>query len=208
MNLVRLRLGNLISSVGRYIVLSGLFLGALISMRAENVVVTVKGTVVSGGDQYGLFKIGKDLKGQDFTFVFTFDRSLAKKGKDGSQCAYGADSDVAGTNPSAPATGVLTIGNGSFTFGERSDTTWGAGRLTSSICISIHEGQYPQSEGIDLSLIPARDQRMSNSPDWHAPANDVQYSDEPRFGHFVIVRSRDFEHVTMGTLIVKSVTVQ
>jgi hypothetical protein len=212
MNLQCVRKLCTISRAARTILLGCISLSASLTLFASTVTVTVEGTV-SGGDQYGIFGVGKDLKGQEFTLVFTFDDANVRK-IEGDQCDA-PHSEGKGSNPSSPAKAVLTIGKGSFTFGNQGNSEWAVSRTLASSCsgsmvgMFIHEGVYPQTEGFDLRLFPAQAKiPLIRSLDWHSPFAATGYDNNPENGVFVISHPRDFMRLTKGYLFVKSVTVQ
>jgi len=203
---------TLASSVAKGLVLSGLALTASITALAEKVTVTVKGTVSAGGDMYGIFGVGKDIGGKPFTLTFTFDDARAHKGD--APCADAA-SVFNGSNPSSPAAAVLTIGHGSFTFGNLPNSTWSAHRDVDSTCgpdalfLSLNEGTYPQVEGFQFKLISVPGKPWATkSIDWHSPLHATDFDSGQNSQSFIIVHPGDFTRLTQGVLVVESVTVQ
>jgi hypothetical protein len=89
--------------------------------RAAKVVITVTGTVGIGVDTSGVFgPPDSSLLGEPFTLVFTVDDTAGVQNT--ANCPNGLpySSSITSTATSNPATAVLTIGSGSFTFGVSS----------------------------------------------------------------------------------------
>ena len=87
--------------------------------RSAQIIVTVTGTVLGGGDSIGLFKLGKEWTGAPFTLVFTFDDTKGyRTSADRTSCpktAYG----IEGKGESSPGTAVITINGISHEFGKK-----------------------------------------------------------------------------------------
>jgi hypothetical protein len=212
MGILRLRSNHLLSAVGKCLILSGLILGALPALRAEKVVVTITGTATAG-DMYGIFGLGKAFTDQPFTLVVTFDDANAQINQGGDY--PGTSSLLVETGASSAATAVLTIGNGSFTFGEQANSRLEAARYLqiygreSSISLSISEGQDPQIQGFSVMLQPVEgNPLMTKSLDWHSPLAQTEYDPQPRLGTFAISKPHDFIKLTKGYLIVKTVSIE
>ena len=75
-------------------------------ISAAEVVITVKGTVApQSTDDYGIFQVGRDLKGQEFTLTITFDDSKSAV-RVTNDCPV---SEISQTSGSSPARVVLKI---------------------------------------------------------------------------------------------------
>jgi hypothetical protein len=160
-----------------------------------------------------MFGVGKNLEGQPFTLVFSFDDETGKKTQDDG-CPDSA-STITGTHSAFPATAVLTIGTKSFTFGNYPDSLWTAQRQVKSGCspnligFVVSEGHYPQGNAVDIRIVPADGKPpVSESQDWHTPLLPTEFSPDARYGDFSISRPHDFSTFTSGSLIVKTVKIE
>lgn len=179
--------------------------------KSGGVVITVKGKVSIGHDDYGIFKVGRNLAGQNFTLIFTFAES-AQHGshlcddKSGGASFFGT--------AKTPAEAVLTIGNGSFTFGAEPDSTWAVSRGIPSECtddeieMNVKEGIYPQVTLLQVKLQPPPGGRPLNTTiDWNSPLSSSNLNKSPQLASFGISRPNDYEHSDHGVLIPDSVTI-
>jgi hypothetical protein len=181
--------------------------------QAEEIVITVKGMVKSGIDDYGIFKVGRNLAGQPFVIVFTFDDdattdSFFCDGKPDGIGHYGTITDH-------PAKAVLTIAGSSYVFGEQENSEWGVFRGIADGCqgdrvaFDVKEGVYPQNSLLLVALAAMKGAPPLNaSIDWGAPiSRDSGIDPDPTFSAFSIVRQGDFEHYDRGVLIPEKFTV-
>jgi hypothetical protein len=113
-------------AAGRYaafLILAGMIWSPWpVNAVAAEVVITVKGTVAPDSfDDDGIFKVGRDLKGQPFTLTITFDASKAEE-RNNEGCV---SSSVKGSTASGNlARAVLKIGRGSYVFGTKPESRW------------------------------------------------------------------------------------
>lgn len=179
--------------------------------QAGEVAITVKGKVSIGHDDYGIFKVGRNLAGQNFTLVYTFTKS-AQHGshlcddKSGGASYFGT--------AKTPAKAVLTIGNGSFTFGDTPDSTWGVSRGIPSECtddeieMNVKEGIYPQVTLLQVKLqAPPGGVPLNTTIDWNSPLSSSNLDKSPLLSSFGISHPNDYEHSVHGVLIPESVTI-
>ena len=177
-----------------------------------NIVITVKGKVSIGHDDYGIFKVGRNLAGQNFTVVFVFSEGAKRQPH---LCGDQSDgTSYLGTAKDVPAKTLLTIGRGSFVFGAQPDSEWGAFRGVASYCMeekiafNVKEGIYPQTTLLWVKLQPPEGgQPLNTSIDWSSPVSSSNLDKNPSLSSFGISRPNDYEHSDQGVLIPESVTV-
>lgn len=176
------------------------------------IVITVKGKVSLGHDDYGIFKVGRNLAGQDFTLVMTISESANHRHH---MCGDEADgTSYLGTAKDVPAKAVLTIGNGSFVFGGQPDSSWGAFRgvpsqcMVDKIAMNVKEGIYPQTTLLWVKLQPPPGGKPLNTTiDWHSPLSSSNLDKSPLLSSFGISHPNDYEHSDHGVLIPESMTI-
>ena len=177
-----------------------------------NIVITVKGKVSLGHDDYGIFKLGRNLAGQDFTLVMTFSTAASHRQH---MCGEKADgTSYLGTSKDVPAKAVLTIGKGAFVFGAQPDSSWGAFRGVVSECMenkvafNFKEGTYPQTTLLWVKLqAPEGVSPLNTSIDWNSPFSSANLNKSPLLSSFGISHPGDYEHCDHGVLIPDSVTI-
>jgi len=184
---------------------------AISTVQAADVTITVKGTVaLDSPDDYGIFQVGKDLKGQPFTLTITFDDSKSVvRVTNGSSV-----SEISQTSGSSPARVVLKIGPGSYVFGTKPESKWSAYKSTdpkSGCCggIGFHvmEGIYPQTSLLWLKLEPAIGGKpLYGSVEWQTPISSARLDGDPMASQFRITRPGDHLRVTRGRLMPQSMT--
>jgi hypothetical protein len=181
-------------------------------IKAADIVVTVTGTLVGGGDSFPIFDVGRSLGGKPFTLVFTFDDAKGEKTPLAS-CA-GSASGINGRGANSPGTAVLTVGTKSYTFGTRKDAHSAAWREINSFCsqslisFEIVEGVEPANLGVNIRIHPNPGKSLTQNPDWRAP---VSITDMESFsnmdGGFFISRPGDFYHQAKSAFSFKSLTI-
>jgi hypothetical protein len=179
-------------------------------ISAAEVVITVKGTVApQSTDDYGIFQVGRDLKGQEFTLTITFDDSKSAV-RVTNDCPV---SEISQTSGSSPARVVLKIGPGSYIFGTKPESKWSAYKSTAPNCggvaIGFHvmEGVYPQTSLLWLTLQPPPGgSQFTGSVQWQTPISSPRVDGSPTLGQFTITRPGDYQHVTRGWLMARSMT--
>ena len=184
---------------------------AISTVQAAEVTITVKGTVaLDSPDDYGIFQVGKDLKGQAFTLTITFDDSKSVvRVTNGSSV-----SEISQNSGSSPARVVLKIGPGSYVFGTKPESKWSAYKSTdpkSGCCggIGFHvmEGIYPQTSLLWLKLEPAIGGKpLYGSVQWQTPISSARLDGDPMASQFRITRPGDYQRVTRGRLMPQSMT--
>lgn len=186
---------------------------AVSTVQAAEVTITVKGTVAPDSpDDYGIFQVGKDLKGQAFTLTITFDDSKSVvRVTNGSSV-----SEISQTSGSSPARVVLKIGPGSYVFGTKPESKWSAYKSTdpkSGCCggIGFHvmEGIYPQTSLLWLTLQPppGNGTPLYGSVQWQTPISSPQVDGSPMLSQFTITRPGDYQRITRGRLMARSMSV-
>jgi hypothetical protein len=176
------------------------------------IVITVKGKVSVGNDDYGIFKVGRNLAGKDFTLVMTFSRAATQHQH---MCIDKADgTSYLGSAKDVPAKAILSIGDGSFVFGAQPDSSWGAFRGLTSDCmedrvvLSFKEGAYPQATLLWVKLQPSGRLPLNTSISWDSALSSSQLDQSPNLSSFGISHSGDYEHSDHGVLIPDSVSIQ
>ena len=176
--------------------------GASITSHAATVVVTVTGTA-EGGDQYDIFHVGGRFRDQSFTLIFTFDDSVNTEKSQNGFCP-GLHIRNSGSSSSAPVTAVLSIGDGSFTFGEDPTGNWSIVRCADGeIFLTMNEGIEPHIEGFDLRLRPEGKSAVAQSLDWKTPLAKIDFA--PAAHRVLINHANDFEHISEAFLRVENV---
>ena len=174
---------------------------------AAEVVITVKGTVAPDSfDDDGIFKVGRELKGQPFTLTITFDASKAEE-RNNEGCV---SSSVKGSTASGnPARAVLKIGTGAYVFGTKPESRWEAWRdapsgcdVTGGVSFSVFEGTYPQTTILRMPMHPDG-KKLSASVDWHLAIPTMRIGTVEQF---VISHPGDSEHQVRGRLMATSMT--
>jgi hypothetical protein len=174
---------------------------------AAEVVITVKGTVAPDSfDDDGIFKVGRELKGQPFTLTITFDASKAEE-RNNEGCV---SSSVKGSTASgSPARAVLKIGAGSYVFGTKPESRWEAWRdapsgcdVTGGVSFSVFEGTYPQTTILRMPMHPDG-KKLSASVDWNLAIPTTKIGTVEQF---VISHPGDSEHQVRGRLMATSMT--
>jgi hypothetical protein len=193
--------------------LAALLCLAVSTLQAADVTITVKGTVAPDSpDDYGIFQVGKDLKGQEFTLTITFDdsKSVVRVTND---CQV---SEISQTSGSTPARVVLKIGPGSYVFGTKPESKWSAYKSTDPKCgggggIGFHvmEGIYPQTSLLWLTLQPppGNGTPLTGSVQWQTPISSPQVDGSPMLSQFTITRPGDYQRITRGRLMARSMFV-
>ena len=183
---------------------------AVSTVQGAEVTMTVKGTVAPDSpDDYGIFQVGKDLKGQTFTLTITFDDSKSVV-RVTNGCSV---SEISQTSGSSPARVVLKIGPGSYVLGTKPESKWSAYKSTDPKCggggaIGFHvmEGIYPQTSLLWLKLEPPVGGRpLYGSVQWQTPISSPLDGD-PMVSQFAITRPGDYQRVTRGRLMPQSMT--
>jgi hypothetical protein len=151
------------------IVLSLLAIG---QMKGAEVVATVTGIVRGGsGDMLHIFGKNRDMTGQPFTLVFTFDDTKGKPIKI-TQC-QGTASGVEGDGEDSPGKAVLTIGDKSYTFGTTKNRHSGTWREITTDCARSHivfQVNDNHNNNIELNIRPAAGARsFTQDTDWRHP---------------------------------------
>jgi hypothetical protein len=137
--------------------------------KAADVNITITGVLTGGWDQLGIFATGKEAQsmgGKPFTLVFTFDDAK------GRAHAENRSSSLSGEGPASGAKAVLTMGTGSFTFGDDKFSSWSVYRSPGLISAYVNEkkGSYfNDSPGVDVRIMPAQGSRTQFGADWKAP---------------------------------------
>ena len=152
-----------------------LLLLAYRQMKGAEVVATVTGIVRGGsGDMLHIFGTKRDMTGQPFTLVFTFDDTKGKPIKI-TQC-QGTASGVEGDGDDSPGKAVLTIGDKSYTFGagkRRHSGTWReitTDCARSHIVFQVNDNTDKYSNTIELNIRPAIGARsFTQDTDWRHP---------------------------------------
>jgi hypothetical protein len=152
-----------------------LLLLAIRQMKGAEVVVTVTGIVRGGsGDMLHIFGTKRDMTGEPFTVVFTFDDTKGKPIKI-TQC-LGTASGVEGDGEDSPGTAVLTIAGKSYTFGttkHRHSGTWReitTGCAHSHIVFQVDDNTDKYNVNIELNIRPAAGARsFTQDTDWRHP---------------------------------------
>ena len=139
-------------------VLTSTLLMVMCSLPANgsDTVITVKGTINGGRDDYGIFGMGKAMPaGTLYTLVFTFDET---KGKPMPPGCPNSGSRIVGIGQTSPGTAVLTINGKSFEFGLKPDARSRAWRSVASACsdseisMAVEEGHYSLVTGVNIKI--------------------------------------------------------
>jgi len=151
--------------------------------QAKLITITITGTISSGTDNTGVFVApGTNLAGLVATVVYTFDDT--KGTQESSPCPGGCFSGITGTTPSSPGTATVTIGGGSYTFGEQaaaasssSDILFYYPPLPSSADYSVGD-TFPNGNGsdyVDVFVYPATGAPpLSTTDNWESSLTDTQ----------------------------------
>jgi hypothetical protein len=178
-------------------------------MRAAEITATVTGVLTGGWDQMGMFFTGneaKNLGGKPFTLVFTFDDAKGKP-EAGGNCPRG----VSGEGPQSPGKAVLTMGNGSYTFGDAGKFSTsgiyrecGGGLL--SMSISERKGSFfNDAPQVDVRIVPGNGSRsLPHGSDWRSPMSTTGVDNQSSC--FIILRRMNSPEVR-GCFDVKKVEV-
>jgi hypothetical protein len=156
--------------------LAGLLAAVCLSQlaRADDVTITIAGTVFSGTDETGVFGFPKntDLTGKPFTLTFAFDDTK------GTEAFTSTGSYIKNTSASNPGTAALQIGDGSFGFGTLGYSPYqsearvsSAGSVTNSeYALQAGDGNYGGNwNDIQGTISPARGTVLTTNPSWEAP---------------------------------------
>jgi hypothetical protein len=176
--------------------------------RAAETTVTITGVLTGGWDQLGIFATGKEaqnMSGKPFTLVFTFDDAKGKPLTNGN-CVQG----VAGEGTQSPGRAMLTMGNGSFTFGGAEKfSTSSIGRdcagMFFGMFVSEKKGSFfNTSPAVDVRVIPGNGNRqLPLAHDWRAPFSSTGVDNSSSC--FIIVRADRPNKEVKGCFDVKKV---
>lgn len=140
--------------------------------RADEVIITVTGSVLLGIDITGVFGFtpNTDLTGKPYTLTFIFDDTLGTK-------VFTANGSYIESTSAAsnPGRAVLQIGDGSFAFGTSSNSQSSA-RLTAA---GVNDSSYGLQAGeatldstwnnVQGTIIPAQGTTLTTNPSWGRP---------------------------------------
>jgi len=176
----------------------------------SDVVITVKGTLNGGRDNYGIFGMGKNMpKGTPYTLVFTFDEA---KGRPMPAACPNSGSRIVGIGQGSPGTAVITINGKSFEFGHKPDARSRAWRSIVTVCseseigMAVEEGHYSLATGVNIRINPNLGSRsLTQDRDWRSPVALSNFHARNDDNAFAI--RRNYYGETMSYLSVDSVTV-
>ena len=176
----------------------------------SEVVITVKGTLNGGRDDYGIFGMGRKMPGgTPYTLVFTFDEA---KGRPMPAACPNSGSRIVGIGQSSPGIAVLTINGKSFEFGHKPGARSRAWRSIGTVCseseigMSVEEGRFPVISGMNIRINPNRGGRsLTQDRDWRGSVALSNFYARNDDNAFVIRRNNSSE--TMSFLSVDSLTV-
>jgi hypothetical protein len=154
-----------------------LFLLATGRVKGAEIVVTATGVIMGGtGDALHLFGNVRNLNGQPFTVVFTYDDTKGKRTPLAG--CEGTATGVEGDGADSPGKAVLTIAGKSYTFGTKKYSHSGTWREIASFCSQSHIVFEVDDTGnnswnstvIEVNIHPADKGRpFTQNPDWRSP---------------------------------------
>ena len=180
--------------------------------NGSEVVITVKGEINGGRDDFGTFGMGRTMPmGTPYTLVFRFDDT---KGKAIPGACPNSGSRIVGIGQSSPGTALLTINGKSYEFGRRPDARSRAWRSIATVCsdseigMAVEEGHYSLASGVNIKIVPNPGQRsLTQDRDWRGSLSVSKFYARNGDNAFAINRPGNYGAQTMSYLSVSSVTV-
>ncbi len=193
----------------------GLSLTAILligSARAEEITITVTGTLNGGRDMFGIFAMPGNIMdaGTPYTLTFTFDDSKGQALKGGPCTGTG----IFGTGQNSPGTAVLTINGKSYEFGRKPDAVSRIWRALPSSCSDcelgflVKEGPESLMSGVNIKVSANRGQKaLTGERDWRSDVSLSNFEARNTYNAFAIRRPGNYSAQTMSYLSVSTVTV-
>jgi hypothetical protein len=196
---------------GIAIVVTGLFVFRMLPSRGKDVVVTIKGQLISGMDNFHIFDVGLNLNYQPFTLVYTFDTTKGRRITSRPACPD-TGSGIEGDGENSPGTAVLTVGDRSVTFGKQAIRHSGAWREIDSSCsqgqIVFAISESIINNGVDVRIHGVKsDVALTPNPDWTAPLSTTDIEKWATFSGFVI-DAGDYRRAAKANFIFESLKIE